>query len=84
MYHCEQDLLANLIVLSPKNARKEFRNHIFEAWEWKCAYCDKELDDSSATIDHIVPKFKGGHNVKSNMCCCCSSCNRQKGSTFLE
>ena len=84
MYHCEQDLLANLIVLSPKNARKEFRNHIFEAWEWKCAYCDTELDDSSATIDHIVPKFKGGHNVKSNMCCCCSSCNRQKGSTFLE
>ena len=84
MYHCEQDLLANLVVLSSKNARKEFRNHIFAAWEWKCAYCDNKLDDLSATIDHIVPKFKGGHNVKSNMCCCCSSCNRQKGSTFLE
>ena len=84
MYHCEQDLLTQLIVLSPKNARREFRNHIFEEWRWKCAYCDSELNDLTATIDHIVPKFKGGHNVKSNMCCCCSSCNKDKGSTFLE
>ena len=84
MYHCEQDLLVNLIALSPKNARKEFRQHIFEAWEWKCAYCDKELDNLTATIDHIIPKFKGGHNIKSNMCCCCSDCNKDKGSTFLE
>ena len=84
MYHCEQDLLAQLIALSPKNARRQFRKHIFEAWEWKCAYCDKELDDLTATIDHIIPKFKGGHNIKSNMCCCCSSCNKKKGSTYLE
>ena len=84
MYHCEQDLLANLIVLSPRNARREFRQYIFEAWNWKCAYCDKELDEITATIDHILPKFKGGHNVKSNMCCCCSECNKDKASTFLE
>ena len=84
MYHCEQDLLAQLVVLSPKNARREFRTHIFEAWDWKCAYCDRELDNLTATIDHIIPKFKGGHNVKSNMCCCCSSCNKEKGSTYLE
>ena len=84
MYHCEQDLLAQLIALSPKNARRQFRDHIFEAWEWKCAYCDEQLDNSTATIDHIVPKFKGGHNVRTNMCCCCSQCNREKASTLLE
>ena len=67
MINCEQDLLVNLIELSPRNARRKFRQSIFESWEWKCAYCDKELDTKSATIDHIVPKFKGGHNVKSNM-----------------
>ena len=68
MINCEQDLLVNLIELSPRNARRKFRQSIFESWEWKCAYCDKELDTKSATIDHIVPKYKGGHNVKSNMC----------------
>ena len=84
MINCEQDLLVNLIELSPRNARRKFRQSIFESWEWKCAYCDKDLDVKSATIDHIVPKFKGGHNVKSNMICSCSKCNRSKGSVLLE
>ena len=84
MINCEQDLLVNLIELSPRNARRKFRQSIFESWEWKCAYCNKELDTKSATIDHIVPKYKGGHNVKSNMICSCSKCNRSKGSVLLE
>ena len=84
MINCEQDLLVNLIELSPRNARRKFRQSIFESWEWKCAYCDKELDTKSATIDHIVPKYKGGHNVKANMVCSCSKCNRSKGSVLLE
>ena len=84
MINCEQDLLVNLIELSPRNARRKFRQSIFESWEWKCAYCNKEVDTKSATIDHIVPKYKGGHNVKSNMVCSCSKCNRSKGSVSLE
>ena len=84
VFHCEQDLLINLIVLSPKHARKKFRHYIFEAWDWKCAYCEKDLTPDTATIDHILPKHKGGHNVRSNMCCCCSGCNRSKGSSLLE
>ena len=84
MIHCENDLLLNLISLTPKNARYEFRQRIFKDWHWECAYCSKPLDESTATIDHIVPKFKGGHNVRANMCCCCSSCNKEKGTILLE
>ena len=84
MIHCENDLLLNLISLTPKNARHEFRQRIFQDWNWKCAYCSAPLDEDTATIDHIVPKFKGGHNVRTNMCCCCSECNKEKASTFLE
>jgi len=84
VFHCEQDLLVNLIVLSPKDARKKFRNYIFESWNWECAYCGKKLTPDTATIDHILPKHKGGHNVRSNMACCCSSCNRSKGSSLVE
>ena len=81
MFHCEDDLLVNLVVLTPKLARRKFRQHIFEAWEWRCAYCDKELGEHTATIDHIVPKHKGGQNVRSNMICSCGACNKSK-STF--
>lgn len=84
MFNCEHDFLVNLIALTPKLARKKFRQHIFESWEWKCAYCDKQLSQDSATIDHILPKHKGGQNVKNNMLCSCSECNRLKGSEVLD
>ncbi len=60
MFYCEQDLLANLIVLSPNNARKQFRIQIFEEWDWSCAYCGKNLTCNTATIDHIVLNQKVG------------------------
>lgn len=78
MFLSENDLLANLIVLSPKVARKRFRNSIFEAWNWKCAYCDCSLNLDTATLDHIVPKRKGGHSTRNNLCCSCTRCNRSK------
>ena len=84
MFYCEQDLLANLIVLSPQNARRKFRDQIFEEWDWQCAYCSEQLSHETATLDHIVPKSKGGHNVRSNLCCCCSSCNKSKGSDRID
>ena len=67
MFTCEQDLLKNLIVLSPKNARREFRQRIFEEWNWKCAYCDKHLTTNTATIDHIVPNI--GEAITQNLIC---------------
>lgn len=84
MFHCENDLLVNLVVLTPKLARRKFREHIFEAWDWKCAYCDKQLTAHTATIDHIVPKHKGGQNVRSNLACACGPCNRNKASQSLN
>lgn len=84
MFHCEQDLLSNLIVLSPNNARHKFRQYIFEAWDWKCAYCGEQLTSQTATIDHIIPKFKGGQHIRVNMCCCCSPCNKSKATSKLE
>ena len=50
MFHCEQDLLANLIVLSPKNARKEFRNHIQE----KLGYDDTQI----ISIENKIIEYK--------------------------
>lgn len=84
MFHCEKDLLHNLIVLTPKLARKQFRQHIFESWGWRCAYCDQQLNENTATIDHIVPKHKGGQNIRSNLACACNKCNRSKASQSLQ
>ena len=66
MINCEQDLLVNLIELSPRNARRKFRQSIFESWEWKCAYCDKDLDEKSelqrARMPDALARTEGGED----------------------
>lgn len=47
----------------------------------KCQYCSST---KNLTIDHIIPKSKGGDNSWENMCLSCSTCNTKKGDKFLE
>lgn len=43
-----------------------------------CVYCHKKLDEKTVTIDHIIPRSKGGTNDLSNLVACCKGCNGQK------
>jgi 5-methylcytosine-specific restriction endonuclease McrA len=45
-----------------------------------CAYCFCRLTRDDATIDHVVPKSRGGTNDLRNLVISCAECNRQKGS----
>ena len=40
------------------------------------AYCG---DGNNLTMDHVVPRSKGGTDFTKNVVCCCSSCNHSKG-----
>lgn len=46
----------------------------------KCAYCGK----SASTIDHIIPKSRGGKNTYSNAVACCNKCNGKKANYLLH
>jgi hypothetical protein len=52
----------------------------------KCYYCGVELLDLSikATVDHLVPVFRGGGHEMENLVPCCSSCNSRKGTSTIE
>ena len=73
--------LFNLETTSSNEAKRMWRKHIREKWKYKCAYCgsDKEL-----TIDHVVPRSKGGTDFTKNVVCCCHSCNQSKSHTPWE
>ena len=79
------ELLYSLIELRPGDARRRFRKSIFEDYPLRgpfsqcaCAYCGKW--NEKLTIDHIVPKSKGGpHFAKYNLVPSCKSCNLTKG-----
>ena len=47
--------------------------------EHKCAYCGSFIiDKEELTVDHIIPKSKGGKTEEKNLCICCKSCNQKK------
>lgn len=44
----------------------------------RCAYCGDNLDNNS-TIDHVVPRARGGSDDDCNLVAACPDCNRAKG-----
>jgi 5-methylcytosine-specific restriction endonuclease McrA len=50
---------------------------------YTCQYCGQQLPRAEATIDHVVPKSRGGATAWENVVCACRSCNVRKGSRTL-
>ena len=50
----------------------------------ECQYCQKIVPISTATIDHVIPKSRGGGHTWENLVIACSKCNGKKGSRLLE
>lgn len=44
-----------------------------------CAYCGDRAD----TVDHVVPRSRGGRHCWENCVACCSRCNRRKADRLL-
>lgn len=47
----------------------------------RCAYCGSA---ENLTIDHLVPRSKGGRDHPANLVLACLSCNNRKGSKDLS
>jgi 5-methylcytosine-specific restriction endonuclease McrA len=53
------------------------RKNILRRDGFKCAYCGRS--DLPLTIDHIVPRARGGSDSWENLVCACTACNNRKG-----
>jgi 5-methylcytosine-specific restriction endonuclease McrA len=58
------------------------RKNIFERDNNACQYCGSV--SSHLTIDHIVPKQKGGTDNWENLVTCCQFCNNKKSNFLLS
>jgi 5-methylcytosine-specific restriction endonuclease McrA len=56
--------------------RKITRRAVFARDGWTCQYCGSR---SNLTVDHVVPKSKGGTSSWENIVASCAPCNRRKG-----
>ena len=58
------------------------RKNIYLRDNHTCQYCGKT--GGNLTIDHIVPKSRGGGESWENLVVCCSRCNNRKGNQTLD
>ena len=59
------------------HSRKITRRAIFARDRWTCQYCGRER--GKLTVDHVIPRSKGGSSAWDNIVTCCGPCNRRKG-----
>jgi len=46
---------------------------------YTCQYCGKQGSKSSLTVDHVLPRWRGGKNTWDNVVAACVACNQRKG-----
>jgi 5-methylcytosine-specific restriction endonuclease McrA len=60
------------------------RKNVFIRDGHRCQYCGKRLPASELTIDHVVPRSKGGSFKWENVVSSCLDCNAQKSDRTPE
>jgi 5-methylcytosine-specific restriction endonuclease McrA len=56
--------------------RKITRRAVFARDRWTCQYCGSKRE---LTVDHVIPRSKGGGSDWANIVAACAPCNRRKG-----
>lgn len=77
------ELLYFLHELRPSDAVRSFRRSIIEDYPGRgtCAYCGQRY--KNFTLDHIIPRSKGGPTRRWNLARTCTHCNGNKSNLDL-
>lgn len=65
------------MVKRPRPQVRLSRREIFMRDEYTCQYCGAKSND--LTLDHVMPKHRGGAHTWDNLVSACRSCNHRKG-----
>jgi 5-methylcytosine-specific restriction endonuclease McrA len=60
------------------------RINILRRDKYCCQYCGIDLCEKTATIDHIIPRCRGGNHTWTNLVAACKDCNLFKGNKTLK
>jgi len=68
----------------PHQTRAISRKNILLRDRNSCQYCGIVLTASELTLDHVIPRSRGGQSTWENLVACCHECNRRKGNQLLH
>jgi 5-methylcytosine-specific restriction endonuclease McrA len=60
------------------------RKNILVRDENRCQYCGTRFGEDDLTIDHVIPRSKGGTSVWNNVATACKPCNQKKRDYLVE
>jgi 5-methylcytosine-specific restriction endonuclease McrA len=60
------------------------RLRIYMRDHWRCQYCGDKKTAADLTLDHILPRSRGGDNSPVNVVAACLACNNRKGNRTPE
>jgi 5-methylcytosine-specific restriction endonuclease McrA len=63
----------------PHQTRALSRKNILLRDRNTCQYCGEVLPTSELTLDHVIPRSRGGASTWENLVACCHLCNHRKG-----
>jgi 5-methylcytosine-specific restriction endonuclease McrA len=63
----------------PAQIVKLNRRNLFARDRNQCQYCGKHFSTSELSIDHVMPRSRGGGDSWENLVCSCVKCNARKG-----
>ncbi len=49
-----------------------------------CQYCGAQPSKHELTVDHVIPRSRGGTTIWENVVTACAPCNRRKGNRLPE
>jgi 5-methylcytosine-specific restriction endonuclease McrA len=63
----------------PKQTLRFNRRNLFARDNHRCQYCGQHAPPQQLSMDHVLPRSRGGRTTWENIVCCCVKCNTQKG-----
>ena len=66
----------------PRPRVKLTRREVFARDGYACQYCGRQSND--LTLDHVVPRHRGGTHTWDNLVTACKTCNHRKGGKLLD
>jgi 5-methylcytosine-specific restriction endonuclease McrA len=60
------------------------RMRIYMRDKFRCQYCGEKKDGEELTLDHILPRSRGGDNSPLNIVTACVTCNNRKGNRLPD
>jgi 5-methylcytosine-specific restriction endonuclease McrA len=78
---CPSVIRLSHLIRRPRPRARLSRKEVFIRDNYTCQYCGTRTRD--LTLDHVIPRSKGGPHTWENLVSACKACNHRKGGKTL-